>query len=135
MTEPEIEAIAVEPDRFAAYGYSPALALGDLLFVSGQSSIDENGDTVGAGDFETQAHQTFRNLELVLAAGGASLADVVKVTVFVTDMTQLPVIVALRRQYFTKPYPTDSLVEVSGLSRPELQIEIEAIAARPRPRA
>jgi 2-iminobutanoate/2-iminopropanoate deaminase len=125
-----IDAIPFEPDRFSAYGYSPALGIGDLLFVAGQSSIDDSGNTVGVGDFEAQGHQTFRNLARVLAAGGSSLADVVKVTVFVTDMSQIPTIVALRRQYFTAPYPTDSLVEVTALSRPELQIEIEAIAVR-----
>lgn len=125
-----IEAISFEPDRFSNYGYSPALAVGDLLFVAGQSSIDDAGNTVGVGDFEAQGHQTFSNLRRVLAAGGSSLADVVKVTVFVTDMSQLSTIVALRRHYFTAPYPTDSLVEVTALSRPELQIEIEAIAVR-----
>jgi enamine deaminase RidA (YjgF/YER057c/UK114 family) len=66
----------------------------------------------------------------VLEAGRSSLADVVKVTIFVTDITQLGTIVALRRQYFSEPYPADSLVEVRALSRPELQIEIEAVAVR-----
>ncbi len=127
-----IQAIPFAPDRFSAYGYSPALAVGDLLFVAGQSSINDDGVTVGAGDFEAQGHQTFSNLARVLAAGGCTLSDVIKVTVFVTDMSRLPTIVALRRQYFTAPYPTDSLVEVSALSRPELQIEIEAIAVRCR---
>lgn len=127
-----IESVTVEPDRFAAYAYSPALAVGDLLFVSGQSSIDDNGAVVGAGDFEAQGHHVFANLARVLAAGGSSLADVVKVTIFVTDMTQIGTIVALRRQYFREPYPADSLVEVRALSRPELQLEIEAIAVRRR---
>jgi 2-iminobutanoate/2-iminopropanoate deaminase len=127
-----IQAIPFAPDRFSEYGYSPALAVGDLVFVAGQSSINDDGVTVGAGDFEAQGHQTFSNLARVLAAGGCTLSDVIKVTVFVTDISQLPTIVALRRQYFTAPYPTDSLVEVSALSRPELQIEIEAIAVRCR---
>ena len=127
-----IQAIPFAPDRFSEYGYSPALAVGDLLFVAGQSSINDDGQTVGAGDFEAQGHQTFSNLARVLAAGGCTLSDVIKVTVFVTDISQLPTIVALRRRYFTAPYPTDSLVEVSALSRPELQIEIEAIAVRCR---
>jgi reactive intermediate/imine deaminase len=126
-----IEGIRTEPDRFSAYAYSPAVAVGDLLFVSGQSSIDDDGHSVGE-TFEEQAHQTFRNLARVLEAGGSSLADVVKVTIFVTDITQLSAIVALRRQYFTEPYPADSLVEVRALSRPELQLEIEAIAIRTR---
>ena len=109
-----IQAVPFAPDRFSEYGYSPALAVGDLLFVAGQSSINDDGDTVGAGDFEAQGHQTFSNLARVLAAGGSTLSDVIKVTVFVTDISQLPTIVALRRQYFTAPYPTDSLVQVSA---------------------
>jgi enamine deaminase RidA (YjgF/YER057c/UK114 family) len=54
-----IQAIPFAPDRFSEYGYSPALGVGDLLFVAGQSSINDDGDTVGAGDFEAQGHQTF----------------------------------------------------------------------------
>jgi 2-iminobutanoate/2-iminopropanoate deaminase len=126
-----IEGIRTEPDRFSAYAYSPAIAVGELLFVSGQSSIDDDGNSVGE-TFEAQAHQTFRNLARVLEAGGSSLGEVVKVTIFVTDITQLAGIVALRRQYFTEPYPADSLIEVRALSRPELQVEIEAIALRSR---
>lgn len=124
------EAVTIEPDRFTPYAYSPAIAVGDLLFVSGQSAIDEDGHVVGADDFEAQGHQVFANLARVLTAGGASLADVVKVTIFVTDMSQIGTIVALRRRYFREPYPADSLVEVRALSRPELQLEIEAVAVR-----
>lgn len=125
-----IEPVALEPDRFTPYAYSPAIAVGDLLFVSGQSSIDEHGEVVGPHDFETQGHQVFANLAHVLEAGGSSLDDVVKVTIFLTDMTHISTIVALRRQYFSQPYPADSLVEVRALSRPELELEIEAIAIR-----
>ena len=127
---PKVEAIRLEPDRFSPYAYSPTLAVGDLLFISGQSSIDDDGNVVGPDDFEAQGHQVFKNLARVLAAAGAGLADVVKVTVFVTDMSKIGTIVALRRQYFQEPYPADSLVEVRALSRPDLQLEIEAIAVR-----
>jgi 2-iminobutanoate/2-iminopropanoate deaminase len=126
-----VEAISVEPDRYSAYAYSAAIRVGELLFISGQSSIDDDGNVVAPDDFEAQGHQVFDNLARVLAAAGATLADVVKVTIFVTDMTQIDTIVALRRHYFQQPYPADSLVEVRGLSRPELQLEIEAIAVRP----
>ena len=84
--------------------------------------------TRGAGDFDAQAEQVFRNLERVLAAGGSSLADVVKVTIFLTDMANFPKIVDLRGRWFTEPYPADTIVEVSALALPELEIEIEAIA-------
>jgi 2-iminobutanoate/2-iminopropanoate deaminase len=125
-----LEAFPAGPDRTNAYAYSAAIAVGDLLFVSGQSSVGDDGVTVAAGDFEAQGHQTFRNLRSILEAGGSSLADVAKVTIFVTDMSHIATVVALRKQYFTAPYPADSLVEVRALSRPELQIEIEAIAVR-----
>jgi 2-iminobutanoate/2-iminopropanoate deaminase len=131
-SEPRVvEAISLEPDRFSAYAYSPAIRVGDLLLVSGQSSIDDGGNVVAPDDFEAQGHQVFENLARVLAAAGATLADIVKVTIFVTDMTQIGTIVALRRQYFQEPYPADSLVEVRALSRPELRLEIEAIAVCP----
>ena len=67
--------------------------------------------------------------ERALRAGGASLADVVKVTIFVTVMAaNFPAVVECRRRHFTPPYPADSIVEVAGLYTPEAQIEIEAIA-------
>ena len=132
MTRPPspVEGVRIEPDRFTAYAYSPAVAVGELLFVAGQSAIDDVGQVVGAGDFEAQAHHVFQNLSRVLQAGRSSLDDVVKVTIFVTDIAQIGTIVALRRKYFSEPYPADSLVEVRALSRPELEIEIEAIAVR-----
>jgi reactive intermediate/imine deaminase len=130
MTAPTIEGIALAPDRFTPYAYSPAVAVGDTLYVSGQSSVGDDGATVGAGDFAAQAHRTFANLRRVLEAGGSRLEDVVKVTIFLTDMREIGTVVALRKRYFTPPYPADSLVEVRALSRPELLIEIEAVAVR-----
>lgn len=126
----EIEPLPGGPDRSRRYGYSAALAYGDLLFVAGQAAIDEQGQVVGEGDFMAQAHQVFANLRSVLEAGGSCLADVLKVTVFVTDMSYFPQIVELRHQYFSEPYPADSLVQVAGLAFPQLMIEIEAIAVR-----
>jgi 2-iminobutanoate/2-iminopropanoate deaminase len=130
MSADRLEAVGIEPDRFGKHAYSPAIAIGNLLFVAGQSSVDDQGQTVGTGDFEAQGRQTFSNLERVLEAGGSSLADVAKVTVFLTDMSRLPELVTLRRRYFSQPFPADSVVEVTALSRPELMIEIEAIALR-----
>lgn len=123
-----VAAVRTEPDRFEPFAISQAFRVGDLLFVSGQAASDDDGNVVGVGDFEAQGHQVFRNLQRALEAGGSSLADVVKVTIFVTEGFDFDVIVALRKRYFSPPYPADSLVEVSALSRPELMIEIEAIA-------
>ena len=90
------------------------------------------GELVGVGDFDAQAEQTFRNLERVLQAGGSGLDRIVKVTIFLTDMANFPKIVELRGRWFSEPYPADTIVEVSSLALPELEIEIEAIAASRR---
>ena len=99
-----------------------------LVIVSGQAAIDEHGEIVGLGDFDAQAEQVFRNLTRVLEAGGSSLDRIVKVTIYLTDMANFPKIVELRGRWFTAPYPADTIVEVSALALPGLEIEIEAIA-------
>jgi 2-iminobutanoate/2-iminopropanoate deaminase len=124
----DIEQIRVDPDPYEPYRLSQGFRVGELLFVSGQAAIDPEGQLVGVGDFDAQAEQTFRNLERVLQAGGSGLDRIVKVTIFVTDMTNFPKIVELRGRWFSQPYPADTIVEVSSLALPELEIEIEAIA-------
>lgn len=111
------------------YCYSQALRVGDLIFVSGQAAVAPDGTIVGKGDFQAQARQTIANLEGVLKAAGAGLRDIVKVTIFVTDMSNFPAVVELRKQYFSLPYPADTIVQVQSLALPELLIEIEAIAS------
>jgi reactive intermediate/imine deaminase len=123
-----IERIRTDPDPYEPFRLAQGYRVGDLLFVSGQAAVDEHGQLVGAGDFDAQAEQTFRNLERVLEAGGSSLANVVKVTIFLRDMANFEKIVELRGRWFTAPYPADTIVEVSSLAFPELEIEIEAIA-------
>ena len=123
-----IERIRTDPDPYEPFLLSQAIRVGDLLFVSGQAGYDDAGQVVEGG-FDAQAEQAFANLERALRAGGASLAEVVKVTIFVTNMAaNFPAVVELRRKHFTPPYPADSIVQVAGLYTPEAQIEIEAIA-------
>jgi 2-iminobutanoate/2-iminopropanoate deaminase len=123
-----IERITTDPDPYEPFRLALGYRVGDLLFVSGQAAIDERGQVVGAGDFDAQAERVFRNLQRVLEAGGSSLANVVKVTIFLTDMANFPRVVELRGRWFTPPYPADTIVEVSSLALPELEIEIEAVA-------
>jgi reactive intermediate/imine deaminase len=125
---PDVQQIRLDPDPLEPYALSQGFRVGDLVIVSGQAAIDEHGGIVGAGDFDAQAEQTFRNLARVFEAGGSSLERVVKVTIFLTDMANFPRIVELRKRWFTPPYPADTIVEVSSLALPELEIEIEAIA-------
>jgi reactive intermediate/imine deaminase len=123
-----IERVRTEPDPYEPFLLSQAIRAGDLLFVSGQAGYDDSGRPVEGG-FDAQAAQAFANLERALCAGGSSLADVVKVTIFVTDMAaNFPKVVELRRRHFIPPYPADSIVEVSSLYVPDAEIEIEAIA-------
>jgi reactive intermediate/imine deaminase len=123
-----VEQIRLDPDPYEPYRLSQGFRVGELLLISGQAAIDEQGEIVGAGDFDAQAEQTFRNLARVLEAGGSDLEHVVKVTIFLTDMANFPKIVELRGKWFKPPYPADTIVEVRSLALPELEIEIEAIA-------
>ena len=124
----EAHQIRLDPDPLEPYYLSQGFRVGDLVIVSGQAALDEHGAIVGAGDFDAQAEQTFRNLARVLEAGGSSLDRVVKVTIFLTDMANFPKIVELRKRWFTAPYPAETIVQVGSLALPELVIEIEAIA-------
>lgn len=120
--------ISTEPDRFAAVNISQGFRVGDLVFVSGQAAVDDQGQVVGPGDFGAQARHAVHNLGRVLEAAGSSLDQVIKVTIFVTDMSYFPEVVRLRREVFTPPYPADTICEVRALAYPELMFEIEAIA-------
>jgi len=120
--------IKTSPDSMEPFNIAQGYMVGDLIFTSGQASIDPQGNIVGVGDFDAQAEQSFMNLSAVLKQGGSSLAQVIKVTIYLTDMTNFSKIVALRERFFSAPYPADTLVEVTSLALPELEIEIEAIA-------
>lgn len=120
--------ITTRPDRFEAVAISQGFRVGDLVIVSGQAAVDDGGNVIGPGDFDVQARAAVANLERVLVAAGSSLDQVVKVTIFVTDVAYFPRVVELRREVFSPPYPADTICEVSSLAYPELMFEIEAIA-------
>lgn len=127
-TPPDACRIRTERDPYEAFLISQAIRVGDLVYLSGQAAIDMDGNIVGSGDFDAQAEQVFANLKAVLEAAGSSLDGIVKVTIYLTDMTNFGKIMDLRKRHFSKPWPADTIVEVTGLALPELQIEIEAIA-------
>jgi reactive intermediate/imine deaminase len=106
-------------------------AEGPLLFVSGIVPVDGDGRLVGGDDVVEQTRAVFANLAQILAAGGAEPADVVKVTVFLTDIADRPRINPVRQEAFGAARPASTLVEVSGLAVPGAKIEIEAIAVVP----
>jgi len=120
--------IRTNPDYYAPFRIAQAYRVGDLIITSGQAALDKQGSIVGVGDFDAQAARTFANLQELLESAGSNLTKVVKVTIYLRNMASFPKIVGLREKYFTPPYPADTIVEVSSLALPELEIEIEAIA-------
>ena len=108
--------------------FSQGVKVGNLVFVSGQIAKNANDEVVGKGDIRAQTRQCIENLKAVLEAGGATLGDVVKVTVYVTDMEHLKAVHEVRAEYFKEKYPASTLVEVSRLTNQDCMIEIEAIA-------
>jgi len=120
--------IRTNPDYYAPFRIAQAYRVGDLIITSGQAALDKQGSIVGVGDFDAQAARTFANLQELLESAGSDLTKVVKVTIYLRNMANFPKIVGLREKYFAPPYPADTIVEVSSLALPELEIEIEAIA-------
>jgi reactive intermediate/imine deaminase len=107
--------------------YTDAVRAGNLLFISGCVPIDGDGN-LAPGDIVAQARQTFANVGAVLAAAGASFGDVVKVTVFLTDVDDRAAINTVRQEMFGAARPASTLVEVSRLAIPGARIEVEAVA-------
>jgi len=108
--------------------YSHAWKVGNTIYVAGQLATDASGKLVGANDMRAQARQAFENLAAVLEAAGASLADVVKTTVFITDMRHRDAYSEVRQQFYKGDPPASTLVQVVALAEPGALIEIEAIA-------
>jgi reactive intermediate/imine deaminase len=123
-----IERIVTRPDPYEPFRLAQGYRVGDLLFISGQAAYDDAGRVVGAGDFAVQAEKAMSNLDRALRAGGSSLKNIVKVTIFLTDMRNFDAVVKLRERWFVAPYPADTIVEVRSLYSPDAMIEIEAIA-------
>jgi 2-iminobutanoate/2-iminopropanoate deaminase len=107
--------------------YADAVVAGDTLYVSGIVPVDASGAIVG-DDVVAQARQVFAIMERVLAAAGATPADVVKVTVYLLDIDDRPLINPVRQEFFGSTRPASTLVEVSRLAVPGARLEIEAIA-------
>jgi enamine deaminase RidA (YjgF/YER057c/UK114 family) len=113
-------------------GYSQVVRFpaGDLVWTSGQVAVDPEGHVVTAGSWEDQTRMAMANVGRALRTAGADWPDVVKLTFFVVDMSGLATVRAVRDEFIdTRRPPTSTLVEVSGLVRPELLIEIEAFAS------
>jgi 2-iminobutanoate/2-iminopropanoate deaminase len=108
--------------------YSPALRAGDWLVVAGQAPVDTEGNAVGCGDAAAQWRQCLENLRSLVTAAGGSLDDVLHLGIYVTKMRHHLEHNEIRREFFTEPYPTATVVAVTALADPDWLIEIEALA-------
>lgn len=108
--------------------YSDAVRAGNTIYLSGQASLDANGNLVGRGDVVAQTRQTLENMKTVLAAAGATLGDVVKVTVYLANRDDRPKVNEVRQEYFKANRPASTLIEISRFAIEGMLIEIEAIA-------
>jgi reactive intermediate/imine deaminase len=124
----KLQRIVTNPDPYEPFRLAQGYRVGDLLFISGQAGYDDEGKIATPTNFDAQAKQAFENLDRALRAGGSSLRNVVKVTIFLTDMSYFHKIVELRGKYFSPPYPADTIVQVSSLYSKDATIEIEAVA-------
>ena len=99
-----------------------------ILFVSGQVPLDDDGNLVAPGDFDGQARRTFENLGRVLDEAGGTFGDIVKLTVYLTDMARLPDYGRIKAEYIRGRPPASTAVGVTALAIPGLMIEVEATA-------
>jgi 2-iminobutanoate/2-iminopropanoate deaminase len=116
------------PMRGGAFSAGVEAPAGRTVYVSGQVAMDAAGNVVGEGDVVAQTEKVLENLAAVLEEAGGGLEDVVKVTVFITDMGMYEGVHGVRRRPFSEPYPASSMVEVSALIDPRLLVEVEAVA-------
>ena len=112
------------------FNMSQGIQIGDAIYVSGQVAMDSDGNVVGLGDMKAQTRQALENVQTVLQAAGASMSDVVKVTVYLTDISRLRDTHEVRAQFFPDPPPASTGIEVSALAFPGLLVEIEAVAVK-----
>jgi len=109
-------------------GFSRAVRAGDTVYVSGTVAWSDDGKIAGAGDMYAQAKQAIRNVEMALVQAGASLKDVVRTRIYVTDISRLKEAARAHGETFGEIRPASSMVEVSALAEPDMLFEIEAIA-------
>ena len=109
--------------------YSPALRVDDTIYVSGQIPLDPNTGQLVTGSFEDQVRQTLRNLKSILGAEGLSFRNVVKVGIYLTDLSQFPVVNSIYAEHFSAPFPARSTIGVAALPL-GVEIEIDAVAVK-----
>jgi 2-iminobutanoate/2-iminopropanoate deaminase len=113
----------------ANYKLATRMEGGHLLYIAGQVARDAEGNVLGPGDIRTQARQVFENLRQVLQAAGGDLADLLKITTYITRIEDFPAVAEIRSSIFPGELPASTLIVVTRLAQPDLLIEVEGMAA------
>ncbi|ADE13939.1 endoribonuclease L-PSP [Nitrosococcus halophilus Nc 4] len=120
------EVIQTDNAPLAIGTYSQAVKVGDVVYLSGQIPLEPKTMELVEGDMEAQIRQVFENLKVVAEAAGGSLAQVVKLNIYLTDLTHFPLVNATMTDYFQPPYPARAVIGVAALPR-EVAVEMDAI--------
>lgn len=116
------------PDPRPRYSQGILIKRAKILFIAGQTAVDQKGNVVGKGQIEIQAQQVFKNMKAILKKAGASFDNLVMTTTYLTDIKYREAYNKVRRQYYKKSAPTSTLVVVKGLAKKDYMIEISGIA-------
>lgn len=108
--------------------YTHAVRKGHTIHISGQVAKDVDGTLVGPGDIAAQSEQVFKNLKLVTESAGATLRDIVKITIYTTNLAYRPAIADVRAKYFDPEYPASTFLVITSLAEPGFLLEVEAVA-------
>lgn len=125
------EPIFLKSDPFESFLIGQGHCVENLIFLSGQAAINQQGQVVGQKDIDAQIDQAMKNIERALNAAGSGIDRIFKITVYLTDMNHFESVMNMRERYFEKPWPADTTVGVSALALPELMVELDVIATRP----
>jgi 2-iminobutanoate/2-iminopropanoate deaminase len=127
MVETKREEYSVDDTPEPISHYCDAVRFGDLVYISGCGPLDADLTLVGGDNIKEQTRATLVNIGKVLSTVGATFGDVLKVTVYLTDVSELKAVDTVRREFFGNARPASTLVEVAGLAVPGMRIEIEAV--------
>ena len=128
MPRPEREEFRVDGLNEPISHYTDAVRFGDLLFVSGIAPVDEHLNLVGGDDVGAQTRRLFENMDRILQTAGASFGDILKVTVYLTDVNDRQAVDVVRREFFGDARPASTLIGVAQLVVPGMKVEIDAVA-------
>ena len=120
--------VIVPENVMRARGFSHAIKAGNIIYVSGQTATDEEGNIIGKGDIIAQTDRAYENIKRVLEAAGANITDIVMLNIYCMDLDGFTKTGEARKKHFGKHFPAATVVKISSLLLPDALIEVEAIA-------